>query len=53
MTGFFISDWAKETSADLTIRCTNGATENIPNVAANQLVVIREGAGIIHKQKFK
>ncbi len=43
----------KENSADLTIRWTNGATESIPNVAANQLVVIREGAGIIRKQKFK
>ncbi len=41
-----------DTSADLTIRWTNGATETIPNVAANQLVVIREGAGIIRKQKF-
>jgi len=38
-----------ETSADLTIRWTNGATETIANVAANQLVVIREGKGIIRK----
>jgi len=43
----------KETAVDLTIRWTNGATENIPNVAADQLVVIREGAGIIRKQRFK
>jgi len=43
----------QESSADLTIRWTNGATETIPNVAADQLVVIREGAGIIRKQKFK
>jgi hypothetical protein len=42
-----------ETAADLTIRWTNGATETIPNVAANQLVTIREGAGIISKQKFR
>jgi hypothetical protein len=42
-----------ESSADLTIRWTNGTTETIPNVAADQLVVIREGAGIIRKQKFK
>jgi hypothetical protein len=41
-----------ETGADLTIRWTNGATETIPNVAANQLVVIREGKGIIRKQRF-
>jgi len=43
----------KETTADLTIRWTNGATETIPNVASDQLVVIREGSGIIRKQKFK
>jgi enediyne biosynthesis protein E4 len=41
-----------EMSADLTIRWTNGKTENIPNVAADQLVVIREGAGITSKKKF-
>jgi hypothetical protein len=41
-----------ETSADLTIRWTNGKTENIPNVGADQLIVIREGAGIISKKKF-
>src|ERR1700730_9434991 len=42
-----------ETAADLTIRWTNGTTETIPNVAADQLVTIREGAGIVHKQKFQ
>ncbi len=42
-----------ESSADLTIRWTNGGMETIPNVAADQLVVIREGSGIIRKQKFK
>ena len=41
-----------EKAADLTIRWTNGATETISNVAANQLVTIREGAGIIHRQKL-
>jgi hypothetical protein len=41
-----------ETSADLTIRWTNGNSEIIPSVAADQLVVIREGAGIIRRQKF-
>jgi hypothetical protein len=41
-----------ETAANLTVRWTNGSTENISNVAADQLVVVREGAGIIHKQKF-
>jgi hypothetical protein len=41
-----------ETVVHLSIRWTNGATETVPNVAADQLVVVREGAGIIHKQKF-
>jgi len=41
-----------ESVAHLTVRWTNGDTETVPNVAADQLVVIREGAGIIHKQKF-
>jgi len=40
------------TGAHLTIRWTNGNLESIPNVTADQLVVIREGAGIIRKQKF-
>jgi hypothetical protein len=42
-----------ETMTDLTIRWTNGTTETIPNVAADQLVTIREGVGIIHKTKFR
>ena len=42
-----------ETVADLTIRWTNGTTETILNVAANQLVTIREGGGIVHKQRFR
>ena len=41
-----------ETVAHLTVRWTNGNLETVPSVAADQLVVIREGAGIIHKQKF-
>jgi len=41
------------TTADLAIRWTNGATETIPNVAADQLVVIREGSGIIRRDKWK
>src|SRR5436853_476548 len=42
-----------ETAADLTIRWTNVAIETIRNVAADQLVTIREGAGITGKQKFR
>lgn len=40
------------TFADLTIRWPSGATEQIPRVEAGQLVVIREGAGILRRQKF-
>jgi hypothetical protein len=42
-----------ETSADLTVRWTNGATQTFPAVAADQLVTIREGAGIIRKERFR
>ena len=41
-----------ETVAHLSIRWTNGASETVPNVASDQLVVVREGAGIVHKQSF-
>ena len=41
-----------ETAAHLSIRWPNGATEDVRNVAANQLVVVRESAGIIRQQKF-
>ena len=40
-------------SADLTIRWPNGATETGRRTCdANQLVVIREGAGIVRRQRF-
>jgi hypothetical protein len=39
-------------SADLTIRWPNGVEEKVPKVEADQLVVIREGAGILRRQKF-
>src|SRR6266576_3252485 len=42
-----------ETTADLAVRWTNGTTESFSKVAADQLVIIREGAGIIRKQKFR
>jgi hypothetical protein len=41
------------TAADLTVRWPNGATEDVPQVAGDQLVVIREGAGIVRRQTFK
>jgi enediyne biosynthesis protein E4 len=42
-----------ETAADLTVRWTNGTTEAFPKVPADQLVVIREGTGIVRRQKFR
>jgi enediyne biosynthesis protein E4 len=39
-------------SADLTIRWPGGAVEQVAGVAADQLVVIREGAGILRREKF-
>jgi enediyne biosynthesis protein E4 len=42
-----------ETTADLSIRWNNGTTETIAKVAADQLVTIREGAGIVGKHKFR
>jgi len=41
------------TSADLTIQWTNGRTENILHVAADQLVVVREGSGIVQRHAFR
>jgi hypothetical protein len=40
------------TTAELTIRWPNGANEQVGAVAADQLVVIREGVGIVRRQKF-
>ena len=41
-----------EQSASLEIRWPNGREERIAQVAANQLVVIREGEGIVARHKF-
>ena len=38
--------------ADVTIRWPSGATEQLPRVEADHLVVIREGAGILRRDKF-
>jgi hypothetical protein len=40
------------TTADLTIRWPNGATEKVPKVEADQLVVVREGEGIVRRERF-
>ena len=39
-------------SASLEIRWPNGKAENLAHVAADQLVVIREGSGVIRKESF-
>jgi hypothetical protein len=41
-----------ETKASLEVHWPNGKEEKLADVAANQLVVIREGSGIIRRQKF-
>ena len=41
------------TVADLSIRWPNGNTERIAAVKAGQLVVVREGAGILRAQPLK
>ena len=38
--------------ADLEIRWANGETEKIKRVAANQLVVVKEGSGVIKAEKW-
>jgi hypothetical protein len=40
------------TTVDLTVRWTNGLVESYPKVAADQLVVIREGSGITSRRPF-
>jgi len=38
--------------ASLEIRWPNGNSETIQNLAANQLVVIKEGSGVVGSQRF-
>jgi hypothetical protein len=40
------------TAADLTIRWPSGATEKVSGVEADQLVVVREGGGILRRDRF-
>jgi len=40
------------TAASLEIRWPNGASEKVADVAADQLVVIREGSGVIRSERF-
>jgi enediyne biosynthesis protein E4 len=41
------------TAAEVTIRWPNGATESIASIAADQLIVVREGAGVVRRQSFR
>ncbi len=41
-----------ETKASLEIRWPNGGQEKIADLAADQLVVIREGSGVIRTERF-
>jgi hypothetical protein len=40
-------------SADLDIRWPSGNRETVTKVAADQLVVVREGAGIVRRERFR
>jgi hypothetical protein len=40
-------------TADLEIRWPNGGVEKLPNVPANQLITIKEGSGIVKREKFE
>ncbi|MCU1328016.1 MAG: hypothetical protein JWN34_3386 [Bryobacterales bacterium] len=42
----------KETKASLEIRWPNGREENLADVEADQLVIIREGKGIVKRETF-
>ena len=41
-----------ETKASLDISWPNGRKEHVADVASEQLVVVREGSGIIHRESF-
>ena len=39
--------------ADLEIRWPNGLREMVPKVAADQLVTVKEGAGVVKREPMK
>jgi hypothetical protein len=41
------------TKAELRIRWPNGAWQTLPNIAANQLVTVKEGVGIVPSAGWK
>ena len=42
----------KATSANLSVRWPDGSVDNLPGVAAGQIVTIQQGKGILRKQPF-
>jgi hypothetical protein len=42
----------KANSADLSVRWSDGKTENYPGVSAGQIVTVQEGKGIVGKRQF-
>ena len=42
-----ILDWAQAKSAEVKIRWPNGEWQTLPDVAANQLITVKEGTGIV------
>jgi hypothetical protein len=42
----------KSASADLSVRWPDGKSETFPAVAANQIVTVEQGRGIIRKQPY-
>jgi hypothetical protein len=43
----------EQTSADVQIYWPSGGEESVKNIASNQLVTIREGAGVVSKQQLE
>jgi len=39
--------------ADLEVHWPSGARESIPNVSADQLITVKEGAGVVKQDRFK
>jgi hypothetical protein len=39
--------------ADVEIRWPSGARESIPKVAADQLITVQEGAGVVKRERLK
>jgi len=53
-----VNDWrlhfglGTAATADIDIRWPNGTKESLAKVAANQLITVREGSGVVKAEKF-